>query len=162
MKIILTTISVLILVQTQGQYQFLGKSRAEILSYYSVEAHFNIKTRYVSPNQLTLIVRNKYTYPYYTFVIDNLLNECVSIGIVSKNPEVLNQYVELLNFMAEKIHSDTLSNTRIYEIRNKRAKFIYTLSQPYKRSKEFDSRKNLFYLFVEKEDKLTHLTDSEP
>lgn len=141
---------------TQAQQNFLGKSRIDIVGYYTLETNFTVKSKHVTDSKILLTVKGEANYPYYTYELDNNKDECISVGIVSKNQEVLLHYQDMLSFWGKMTEIDTGTHTEVYRIENEKGAFIYTVSQPYKGSEQYISRQKIFYILMSKDDKQLH------
>lgn len=134
-----------------AQHNFLGKSRIDIVGFYTLDRDFTIKTKRVSDTKILITARGHTQYPYYTYELDTQVDECISVGIVSKNSEVLTHYEGMLSFWGEILEVDDATNTEVYIVDTHKGTFRYKVSQPYKYSEEYVSRRNIFYILMTKE-----------
>ncbi len=146
----------LITTAVHAQHNFLGKSRVDIVGFYTLETEFSIKTKRVTDNRILLTVKGEAQYPYYTYELSADQDECISVGIVSKNPEVLMHYRDMLSFWGNVVEIDEVTNTEVFRLENEKGTYRYTVSQPYKNSKQYISRQKIFYILVSKEDRTVH------
>ena len=157
MRTSLTIISLLFLVQISfAQHNFIGKKRIDIVGYYTLETGYTVKTKRVSDQRIVLTVRGETPYPYYTYEVDANTEECLSVGIVSKDPESLLHYHDMLTFWGELLEQNDTTNSSVYRVSADKGSYLYTISQPYKYSEEYVSRRNIFYILVSKDVETLH------
>lgn len=156
MRAVLTISLLLVLQISFAQHNFLGKKRIDIVGFYTLESDFAVKTRRVSDTKTVLTAKGETSYPYYTYELDALTDECISVGIVSKSNEALTHYEDMLSFWGKLIDNNSATNTKVYRISNNNGTYIYTISQPYKFSEEYVSRRNIFYILISKDTNQLH------
>lgn len=132
-----------------GQDNFIGKSEEFVINYFRTDTVYTLKTDTIDRKTILLTFRPKSQYPFYTYEIDLRTDQCISYGMVSKNTDVLNTYISVLNFLGEKIETDPANIT--YRVRANTGIFCYYyIKQPYINSK-VESKKRIFYVLVSPE-----------
>jgi hypothetical protein len=133
-----------------AQHNMLGKPQKYIRSYYNLSLDFILKIDTISSNSLMLTYKSEKQYPFYTYEIDMDEDICTSYGIVSKDPETLNSYLEVLNYIGELVEVDSTYNNFTYKVETSQKISIFTIKQPYYNS-QFLTRRSLFYILVTEE-----------
>jgi len=130
----------------------LGKSKVYIESFYKLSNNYIVKTDTINKEALLITCKTKEQYPFYTYEINLKDKICVSYGIVSKNEEILNTYLELLSYLGELIEVDSTYNNFIYKIETKERLSVFSIKKPYFNS-QFLSRRSLFYILITEQQK---------
>jgi hypothetical protein len=125
----------------------LGKSQKYIRSFYDLSSEFVLKIDTISKNSILLSYKPEKQYPFYTYEINIPENECVSYGIVSKDINVLNTYLEMLDYIGELIEMDSTYNNFTYKVSTDQKTSFFTIKQPYYNS-QFLTRRSLFYILI--------------
>jgi hypothetical protein len=125
----------------------LGKSQKYIRSFYELSNEFSLKTDTLSKRSILLSFRPEKQYPFYTYEINTVEDACVSYGVVSKDPNVLKTYLDILDFIGEVVEMDSTYNNFTYKVATDQKVCFYSIKQPYFNS-QFLTRRNLFYILV--------------
>ena len=82
-----------------SQHNFLGKSLSFISEYYEQKTEYNFKLDTISENSIMITCKSNRQYPFYTYEIDQTKDRCISYGFVSKNREILDTYIDILDYL---------------------------------------------------------------
>jgi len=130
-----------------GQRNLIGKSQTYIKSFYNLSKTFELKIDTINKNSVLFTYKSEKQYPYFTYEIDLLNDQCISFGIVSKNHTTLRTYLDLLDYIGELVEVDSTYNNFTYQVKNDNKICYFTIKQPYFNS-QFLTRRNLFYILV--------------
>jgi hypothetical protein len=130
-----------------AQYNFMFEKRGEIVRFYQKDTLYSLKVDTIGKHNIVLTFKSKKQYPFFTYEIDKTTNRCISVGMVSKNTEVFQAYVDLLNFSGTIVYKDSAKQEIIYRVQNHNAILYYTLRRPYFNDKNRNKRL-VFYLMI--------------
>lgn len=133
-----------------AQHNMLGKPQKYIRSYYELANEYNLKIDTLSKQSILLSYKPEKQYPFYTYEINLTDDVCVSFGIVSKDINVLNTYLELLDYLGELVEMDSTYNNYTYKVARGQKNAFFSIKQPYYNS-QFLSRRSLFYILITEE-----------
>ena len=160
-KVSLLFISLLYTVSMSAQHNMLGKSQEFITGFYKYDPEFLIFTDTLSEDKILLSCKSSNVYPYHTYEIDLVKDECTSYGFVSKNKYILKTYIELLAYIGEQIQSDSTHSNFVYAVDFPEKTVYYSIRRPYLNS-NIITRQNLFYILItEEKHKLESFTEDE-
>ncbi len=142
---------------TFSQHNMLGKTKIYIESFYRLSNTYTLQTDTINKESVLITCKAKEHYPYYTYEINLKDKICVSYGIVSKNKNILDTYLELLSYLGELVTVDSTFSNFTYKIETKDKLSIFSIKKPYINS-QFLSRRSLFYILVTEKRKNTGMT----
>ena len=129
------------------QHNMLGKSQKYIRSFFELSSEFSLKVDTLSKRSILLSYKPEKQYPFYTYEINTTEDVCVSYGVVSKDPDVLRTYIDILNYIGEVVEMDSTYNNFTYKVATNKKVCFYSIKQPYFNS-QFLTRRSLFYILV--------------
>jgi len=130
-----------------SQHNMLGKLQKYIRSFYELSNEYNIKIDTLSKRSILLSFKPENQYPFYTYEINTNEDVCVSYGIVSKDPNVLKTYMDMLDYIGEVVEMDSTYNNFTYRVSTDQKVCFFSIKQPYYNS-QFLTRRSLFYILV--------------
>ncbi len=133
-----------------GQHNFLGKTQEYIVKYFDHDPEYTVVIDTIGKNIL-LTCKTSQPYPYYTYELDMKSNRCISFGIVSKNRELLDGYIDMLDYLGKIVQRDSAFTNVTYQIDLPNVRCYFLLKQPFVNS-EYISRRNIFYILVTEEE----------
>jgi len=134
-------------ISVAGQHNMLGKSQKEILSLYNTDPEYIVKVDTLNSQTILITCKTSALYPYYTYEVNRLNNRCVSFGFVSKDKQILDSYIDILEHVGERIESDSTFTNFTYKVSTASKIVYYSVKQPFINS-EYISRRNIFYVLV--------------
>ncbi len=149
-KVNLLFISLLYALSISAQHNMLGKSQEFITGFYKYDPEFLIFTDTLNENKILLSCKSANVYPYHTYEIDLVKDECTSYGFVSKNKDILKTYIELLAYIGEQIQTDSTHSNFVYAVKLPEKTVYYSIRRPYANS-NIITRQNLFYILISEE-----------
>ncbi|MBQ3689449.1 MAG: hypothetical protein II937_06225 [Bacteroidales bacterium] len=152
MKALLTIIIITIAFSTNyAQYNMLGENYGHIWGKFNEDPEFTVKVDTVNNSTIVLTCKTSVGYPYYKYEIDIENNECISFGLVSKDRQVFETYIDMLSKIGDLVENDLSKHSFTYKVRTKENEMLfYTFKQPF-RCDEALSRRNIFYVLVTKD-----------
>lgn len=150
--IFIVALPVVFVTKSYTQHNFLGKDQLFITNHYRLDPEFSIFIDTIKSNKILVTCKSSSTYPYYTYEIDMITDICISYGFVSKNRDVLNTYIENLDYLGKIIKTDSLLINFIYLVELPEKKIYYSVKQPFADS-NIITRKDLFYILITEEKK---------
>lgn len=141
-----------------SQHNMLGKSQKYISSFYSLSRDFSQKIDTIGQNTILLTYKTQKQYPFYTYEIELMQDECVSYGIVAKDKTVLKTYFEMLNYIGEIVKVDSTYNNFVYKIETSNKTSYFTIKQPFINS-QFLSRRSVFYILVSEKKRIPEIIE---
>lgn len=149
MKTSLTAIIVLAFCfNTHAQIDFIGKSRLAIVEHFSADPLYQIKIDSLSKGTLLITIKyNERQYPFYTYEVDTKKDRCSSFGLVSKNRDVLDAYLDILDKTGLIIQNDPEKKMIVYRVGIGNVCRYYSINRPYWNDKNKNKRE-LFYILV--------------
>jgi len=130
-----------------SQHNMLGKSQKYIRSFYELSNEYLLKVDTLSKRSILLSYKPQNQYPFYTYEINTMEDICVSYGIVSKDPNVLKTYLDVLEFIGDVVEMDSTYNNFTYKVATDQKVCFFSIKQPYFNS-QFLSRRSLFYILI--------------
>lgn len=140
-------ILIIFCIQSNAQTNFLGKSHKTIKDFFKSNPDFIEKIDTLSQENILLTFKSINQYPYYTYIMDIKKDSCISFGLVAKNRDILNVYLDFLDFSGELIKEDTIAHNKLYEIITPERTRYFDIKQPFLNDPN-PNRKNLFYILV--------------
>jgi len=133
-----------------AQHNLLGKSQEFIEGLFKYDPEFYIEKDTLNDDKLLLTCKSSQIYPYHTYEIDLTRDRCISYGYVSKNPDVLKTYFELLGFIGKVVQAENNSANLVYAVNIENRTIYYSIRRPYANS-NIITRQNVFYILVTEE-----------
>jgi hypothetical protein len=130
-----------------SQHNMLGKSQKFIRSFYELANEYGLSVDTLSKRSVLLSYKPEKQYPFYTYEINIPDDVCISFGIVSKDPNVLKTYLDILNYIGELVEIDSTYNNFTYRVTTDQKISFFSIKQPYFNS-QFLTRRSLFYILV--------------
>ena len=168
MKSVLFTIAIIVAsLSASAQFDMLGKDMARICSHIDNDPEYVAKIDTLDRNTILVTCKGVEKYPYYTYEIDMRNDECVCVGVVSRNREVFDAYVNMLSSFGKLVEHDSAMVNFKYVLYKKAEassmmpceKLYLSVMQPYRNSSLL-SQRNIFSISLSKnEDPAT--TDEE-
>ena len=157
--IILTTAILLAAFPASAQFDMLGKSIVRICSNIDNDPEYEAKIDTLDGNTVLVTCKGVEKYPYYTYEIDVDRDECVCVGVVSRNREVFDAYVNMLTSFGKLVEHDSAMVNFKYVIYKKddsngsspSEKLYLSVMQPYRNSSLL-SQRNIFSISLTKND----------
>jgi hypothetical protein len=146
-KTVFIIIIVIYCIPLNAQINFLGKSHKTIKDFFKNDPNFIEKIDTLSQENILLTFKSVNQYPYYTYIMDIKQDSCISFGLVAKNKDILNVYLDFLDFAGELIKEDTIAHNKLYEVIASGRTRYYDIKQPFVNDPN-PNRKNLFYILV--------------
>jgi hypothetical protein len=136
----------------KSQNIMLGKSPEYITSYYNNDPEYSISIDTINAGKLLINCRSANLYPHHTFEIDRLLDKCISYGFVSKNQDVLNTYIEILEHAGSLVNANESFSEFTYMLDLPNKQIFYTFKRPFL-GNALISKRNLYYMVITEERK---------
>jgi len=147
MKKYLFSLLLFLPIAVHAQHDFLGKSQETITEHFESNRIYKLLIDTLSEKNILLTFKSKFQYPYYTYKIDLEKGYCTSFGLVSKDTEMKNTLIDMLEFVGEVIVRSDLTDVITYRLKKNGKIRYYQIAQPYAKSKNKRQRK-LFYVLV--------------
>ena len=147
------TLFLFLLFQTFGimaQHNMLGRSQEFITGFYKYDPEFIIETDTLNEEKILLSCKSSNIYPYHTYEIDLIQDQCTSYGLVSKNKDVLKTYIEFLAYIGKVVQTDSSGTNYVYAVDLTDKTVFYSIRRPYANS-NIITRQNLFYILITEE-----------
>lgn len=135
-----------------SQNILLGKSADYITSYYNNDPEYSIKIDTVNSERMLINCRSANLYPHHTFEINLLLDRCVSYGFVSKNQDILNTYIEIMEHAGKLVKANENFSEFTYMLDLPNKQIFYTFKRPFL-DNALISKRNLYYMVITEERK---------
>ncbi len=149
-KLLILSLLTLVTYSSHSQYNMLGKSQKYIRSFYKLTSCFSLKIDTISDKSVLLTYKTAEQYPFFTYELDLKTNLCVSYGIVSRDTQILETYLDMLAYIGELMEADSHFKNFRYKIETKDKTSYFTIKQPYVDS-PFLTRRNVFYILMTEE-----------
>lgn len=133
-----------------AQHNMLGKSYHSIINTYNKDPEYILKVDTISDETILITTKTSNLYPYYTYEIDRNTKICISYGIVSKDKNTLETYIDVLDHLGELVEVDSSFTNMTYKIDTKNKISYYSIKQPFLNS-SYISRRNIFYILITSE-----------
>lgn len=146
-KTIIVVIILLIGYLSYSQHNMLGKSQRYIRSFYKLANGFSLKIDTINQESILLTYKTREQYPFFTYELNLNDDLCVSYGIVSKNTQTLETYLDMLDYLGEVINVDSTYKNFVYKIKTNEKTSYFTIKQPFIDS-PFVTRRNVFYILM--------------
>ncbi|GEM_PF-1285360 len=130
-----------------AQHNLLGKSQEFIEGLYKYDPEFYFEKDTINDDKLLLTCKTSEVYPYHTYEVDLTRDKCMSYGYVSKNPDILKSYFEILGFIGKVVQSEQNSANLVYAVDLENRTVYYSIRRPYANS-SIITRQNVFYILV--------------
>lgn len=140
----------------KSQHIMLGKSPQYILDYYNNDPEYLVSIDTISSEKMLINCRSANIYPHHTFEINRLLDRCISYGFVSKNTDVLNTYIEILDHAGTLLSADDAFSEFTYMLDLPDKQIFYTFKRPFLEH-SLKSKRNLYYMVITEERKKLHV-----
>lgn len=134
-----------------AQSNMLGSDFNHIYARINGDPEYSPKIDTINSNTIVLTCKGTEKYPYYTYEIDMENNECVCYGIVSKDRQVYDAYVDMLSTFGQLVEIDSARVNFTYSVKscNENDPIYYSIKQPYYNSTML-SQRSIFYVLVTK------------
>ena len=140
-----------------AQFDMLGKDLAHICTRIDNDPEYEPKIDTLDNNTILVLCRGAEKYPYYSYEIDMNRDECVCVGVVSRNREVFDAYVNVLSSLGTLVeHDSAMVNFKYLVYKNcdpksgePGEKLFYTVMQPYHNSTLL-SQRSIFIIALTK------------
>ena len=155
--LILTTVILWAVFPASAQFDMLGKGITRICANIDNDPEYEAKIDTVDVNTILVTCKGVEKYPYYTYEIDVESDECVCVGVVSRNREVFDAYVNMLSSFGKLVEHDSAMVNFKYVIYKKNddngalpsEKLYLSVMQPYRNSSLL-SQRNIFSISLSK------------
>ena len=158
MKFVLLTIALFAAsLSVSAQFDMLGKDMARICESIDNDPEYEAKIDTLDRNTILITCKGVEKYPYYTYEIDSEIDECVCVGVVSRNREVFDAYINMLTAFGKLVeHDDEMVNFKYVVHRQGEhgapcEKLFLSVMQPYINSSLL-SQRNIFSISLSKYD----------
>ncbi len=133
--------------ELSAQHNLLGKSQDFIEGLYKYDPEFFVEKDTLNEDKILITCKSSETYPYHTYEIDLTRDRCVSYGYVSKNPDILKTYLEVLGYLGKVVQTDNNFSNFVYEVCLDDRTVYYSIRRPYSDSSVI-TRRNIFYILI--------------
>ena len=155
--LLFTTAILWAVLPSSAQFDMLGKDIMRICSKIDNDPEYEAKIDTLDVNTILVTCRGAEKYPYYTYEIDVERDECVCVGVVSRNREVFDAYVNMLTSFGKLVERDSAMVNFKYVIYKKAEgnsashceKLYLSVMQPYRNSSLL-SQRNIFSVSLSK------------
>jgi hypothetical protein len=155
--LLFTTAILWAVLPASAQFDMLGKDIMRICSKIDNDPEYEAKIDTLDVNTILVTCRGAEKYPYYTYEIDVERDECVCVGVVSRNREVFDAYVNMLTSFGKLVERDSAMVNFKYVIYKKAEgnsashceKLYLSVMQPYRNSSLL-SQRNIFSITLSK------------
>ena len=135
-------------IKLNAQIDFVGCSRLSIIEHFSNNPSYQTKADSLTKGTILLTFKqNDRQYPFYTYEVDTKKDKCTSFGLVSKNREVLEAYLDVLDRAGLVVQKDSAMKTVVYRIGLGNESRYYSINRPYLKDKNRNKRE-LFYILI--------------
>ena len=146
--LILTYFMLVSVLPVSAQFDMLGKDLARVCSYIDNDPEYEARIDTIDTKTILVTCKGAEKYPYFTYEIDRLSDECVCVGIVSRNREVFDAYVNMLSSLGKLVEADSAMVNFSYVVHKKNEPgimptsetFYYSIMQPYRNSSLLSQR----------------------
>ncbi|MEA2041396.1 MAG: hypothetical protein U9N85_02435 [Bacteroidota bacterium] len=138
--------------ELQAQHILLGKSLSSIKSFYDKDPEYTIRIDTINSRKLLISCQSSNIYPSHTYEIDRLMDRCITYGFISRNEDVLNTYVEILDHSGSLINSNENFSQFTYMLDLPDKQIFYTIKRPYYNS-SLKIKRKIFYIVITEERK---------
>ena len=160
--LLFTTAILWAVLPASAQFDMLGKDITRICSNIDNDPEYEAKIDTLDVNTILVTCKGAEKYPYYTYEIDVDSDECVCVGVVSRNREVFDAYVNMLSSFGKLVEHDSAMVNFKYVIYKKAEgnsaspceKLYLSVMQPYRNSSLL-SQRNIFSISLSKNDDLS-------
>ena len=155
--LLFTTAILWAVLPASAQFDMLGKDITRICSNIDNDPEYEAKIDTLDVNTILVTCKGAEKYPYYTYEIDVDSDECVCVGVVSRNREVFDAYVNMLSSFGKLVEHDSAMVNFKYVIYKKAEgnsaspceKLYRSVMQPYRNSSLL-SQRNIFSISLSK------------
>jgi len=156
-SVLFTTALLATALPASAQFDMLGKDLAQICAHIDNDPEYEPKIDTLDSNTIIVSCRGAEKYPYYSYEIDINKDECVCVGVISRNREVFDAYVNILSSFGKLVERDsTMANFKYVVYKNTdpysgepAEKLYYSVMQPYRNSNLL-SQRNIFSISLSK------------
>lgn len=141
-----------------AQFDMLGKNFVHICTKIDNDPEYEYKIDTLDSKTILVLCRGSEKYPYYSYEIDIDRDECVCVGVVSRNREVFDAYLNVFSSVGTLVEHDSAMVNFKYLVRKaNKAKngegenLYYSVMQPYRNSSLL-SQRNIFIISLTKTD----------
>jgi len=135
---------------TFSQHNFLGESQEFIMKQYNKDPEYSIEIDTINKYTTLITCKTFEQYPYYTYEVDLLRNVCMSYAFVSKDREIYDTYVDILEHIGEVVERDSSYQNVTYKVAGNGKNAYYSIKQPFINSTYY-SRRSIFYILITEE-----------
>lgn len=139
--------------QIKGQHNFLGENQEFIVNHFKEDPEYSVNLDSVNDFTILITCKTFEQYPYYTYEIDIQRDVCISYALVSKDRQILDTYIDILDHLGEIIERDSSFQNFTYKVEGIDKNSYYSIKQPYVNSTYY-SRRNIFYVLITEELKI--------
>lgn len=140
-----------------AQFDMLGKDITRIRASIDNDPEYEAKIDTLDVNTILVTCKGAEKYPYYTYEIDVERDECVCVGVVSRNREVFDAYVNMMSSFGKLVeHDSAMVNFKYVFYKNDddggalhSEKLYLSVMQPYRNSSLL-SQRNIFSISLSK------------
>ncbi len=136
----------------KSQRIMLGKSVEDILVSYNDDPEYVVKIDTIDDENLLIKCHSANTYPIYIFQVNRLLNSCISHVFVSRNKDIFNTYVQILQHAGTLLSANEDFTEFTYMLDLSEKHIYYSIKRPFTNSAILDKR-NLFYMTISEKNK---------
>jgi hypothetical protein len=137
-------------IPAKSQHNFLGESQDFIIKHFNKDPEYSVEIDTINKYTTLVTCKTFEQYPYYTYEIDLYKNVCISYAYVSKDREIFDTYVDILDHLGEIIEKDSSMQNFTYKINGKDKTSYYAIKQPFVNSTYY-SRRSIFYIMITEE-----------
>ena len=140
---------------TSAQFDMLGKDIAHICARIDNDPEYEAKIDTLDSKTILVTCKGAEKYPYFTYEIDSYANECVCVGVISRNREVFDAYLNMLTSFGKLVERDSAMVNFKYVVFKKGEqgapceKLYLSVMQPYRNSTLL-SQRNIFSISLSK------------
>lgn len=142
-----------------AQFDMLGKDLAQICARIDNDPEYEPKIDTLDRNTILVLCRGAEKYPYFSYEIDIRRDECVCVGVMSRNREVFDAYLNVISSIGTLVEQDSARvNFKYLVYKNcdpnsdePAEKLFYSFMQPYHNSNLLTQR-NIFIIALTKND----------
>ncbi|MCR5455085.1 MAG: hypothetical protein K6F33_08880 [Bacteroidales bacterium] len=166
-SVLLTTALIAILVfPACAQFDMLGKNLVQICTKIDNDPEYESVIDTVDSHTILVLCKGADKYPYYSYEIDRVRDECVCVGIVSRNREVFDAYVNVFSALGTIVEQDSamvnfkymILKTNDFGNSNHNEKLYLSVMQPYINSTLL-SQRSIFSISLSKSNEYSSAAD---
>jgi len=133
--------------QVDAQHNFLGENKDFILNHFKNDPEYSIEIDTINKNTTLITCKTFNQYPYYTYEIDLMKDACTSYAFISKDRNILDAYVDVLEHIGEVVECDSTKKNITYKVSANDKNSYFSIKQPFFNSDSY-SKRGIFYIMV--------------